>query len=130
MELTDLMIGNYVNGVYIDDETDEKKKSFCEVLILDEPNNYISVDSSDRIEEFEEFEGIPITEEWFKKFHPACHIHGNNIVIDRFKLIWKNSYNYWYVVDYGRSVYLTKIEFVHEWQNFYKAMNRKELKID
>lgn len=73
---------------------------------------------------------IPLTEQWLLDFgfeskgiNPDAPI----FTYDRFKFIYKPSYNYWYVVDLYSSTYLTKIEFVHEAQNFIFAMNSQEL---
>ena len=72
-------------------------------------------------------EPIPLSEEWLVK-SGAEKLEFNTIyVLERFKLIWKESYKYWYVVDYETGVYLSKIEFLHEWQNFYFVMQGKEL---
>ena len=46
-----------------------------------------------------------------------------------FMLIWKDAYKFWYVIDKQSLCYVTKIEFVHEWQNFVFVMKGKELKI-
>lgn len=52
------------------------------------------------------------------------------IVYDRFLFIWKPSYKYWYVVTRGHMEYLTKIEFVHEYQNFIFVMTGEGLTIN
>ena len=70
---------------------------------------------------------IPLTEEWIIKF--GCTKDGEYLIKDRFKLIYRNDYNFWYVFDSLSDTYLTKIEFVHEWQNFFKVMNGTELTI-
>lgn len=51
------------------------------------------------------------------------------VIVDRFKLIWKHAYNYWYVLNSTTSSYITKVEFVHEWQNVFFDLNGLELKI-
>lgn len=51
------------------------------------------------------------------------------IDIDRFKFLWLEKYKYWYVVDKGSLMYVTKIEFVHELQNFFQSVNGQELTI-
>ena len=74
------------------------------------------------------FEPIPITEEWFKKFHLTCHIQGNTIIIDSFELIWNDKFEYYRVTMQG--IYLRDINYVHEWQNLYYILFENELKID
>lgn len=66
------------------------------------------------------FEPIPLTEEWLLKYdHNALTSIQHEInVYGRFLFVWKPSYKYWYVVTIDSLEYLTKIEFVHEYQNF------------
>ncbi len=73
---------------------------------------------------------IPLTEEWLLKFGGEIKQYSIGIVLDRFRFIWKEEYKYWYVIasDPG-GAYMTKIEFVHELQNFFYVMNGKELEI-
>lgn len=71
---------------------------------------------------------IPLTEEillncGFKKFYDI-------FLYDRFRFDYKKSYKYWYVTDRETNAYLTKIEFLHELQNFYFALTGTELKIN
>lgn len=68
---------------------------------------------------------IPLTDEWLYWF--GAEINHKTYVYDRFKLIWKKAYKYWYVVDKESLTYLTKVESVHEWQNFVYTMNSEEL---
>ena len=46
---------------------------------------------------------------------------------DRFKFIWKPEYNYWYVLDNVTLNYVTKVQWVHEFQNMYYVLNGQEL---
>jgi hypothetical protein len=74
------------------------------------------------IENDKNVQPIPLTEEWLRKFHSDEEIEKsvrfpNEITIyDRFLFIWKEHYKYWYVVTAYHKEYLTKIEFVHEYQ--------------
>jgi len=71
---------------------------------------------------------IPLTEEWLLK--SRCEKKSDNIfTIDRFELRWKKAYKYWYVLDAITYNYFTKIEFVHEWQNFYFVLQGTELEM-
>jgi len=70
---------------------------------------------------------IPLTEEILLKCGGKKSVVAINI--DRFRFQWKREYKYWYVIDYINRTYLTKIEFVHELQNFFHAMNGQELNI-
>lgn len=78
---------------------------------------------------------IPLTEEWLTKSGGIKTSKNNpmtpyQFVVERFILVYFASYKYWYVTDNDTGTYLTKIEFVHEWQNFYKAMQGVELTIN
>jgi len=84
--------------------------------------NTIPISLGDNIEEYKP---IQLTDEWLE--HYGAQRNYDNYIYDRFIFIWKKSYKYWYVVDLQSNVYLTKIEFVHEWQNFNFAMSGEEL---
>jgi hypothetical protein len=81
-----------------------------------------------KIYEFFILKPVPLTEQLLFDFGA---IKKSDIIIyfDRFRLMWKKDYKYWYVSDKERLTYLTKIEFVHEFQNFVFAMNSEELKL-
>lgn len=72
---------------------------------------------------------IPLTDEWLLKFGGDIKPYSIGIILDRFRFIWKESYNYWYVLDKDSQSYMTKIEWVHECQNFFKALNGQELQV-
>jgi len=72
---------------------------------------------------------IPLTEEWLIKSE-AINLKKGVFELDRFVLLWRKEYNFWYVVDNLSQQYYTKLEFVHEWQNFYFVMQGKELTIN
>lgn len=64
------------------------------------------------------------------KFNPIPDVMNNKrFSYDRFMFTYLPSYKYWYVVDFYSLTYLTKIEYIHELQNFILAMNGKELDI-
>lgn len=75
---------------------------------------------------------IPLTEEWLINFgNTEINPLGLGIeVFERFIFIWKESYNYWYVVTKESNEYLTKIEFIHEYQNFIFALTQTELTLN
>ena len=75
-------------------------------------DNYEEYDS-----EIESLRPIPLTEEWLSKFG-VSKVMSENIF-----------YKYWYVQDINTLTYLTKVEFVHEWQNFVFVMNGQELEL-
>jgi hypothetical protein len=83
----------------------------------------------------DEINPIFLNKEWLLKFHSVDEIEisvrfPNGITIyDRFLLIWKEEYEFWYVVTADHKEYLTKIEFVHEYQNFIFALTGQELEL-
>lgn len=117
IKYNELRIGNWVmwNG-----PNSQEKALVCAISMEE---IYFSCGDSGLIENIE---GIPITEEWLLK-------HGHNkdtnelIYIDRFKLIWNDTYKFWYILDYESLGYITKVEYIHEWQNAFFALNGKEL---
>lgn len=78
-------------------------------------------------------EPIPLTEEWLLKLRSRESLPVNYkniyIMLDRFLLTYQASYGFWYVYDFSgeEMLYITKVEFVHEWQNVYFALNGEEL---
>ena len=76
--------------------------------------------------ELNDIQGIPLTKDWFLRFG-AKIISKNTLQHDRFKIYFVDKYNFWYVNDFRTNVYFTKIEFVHEWQNFVFVVNGEEL---
>lgn len=119
MELSaqELRLGNYIEYAGVICEVEEIHKKTITTNGVNAP--------------ISSFLSIPLTKEWLFKFHPNALDLSNQIFrVGRFKLIWKFSYKYWYVVDDSSGAYMTKIEFVHEWQNFWHIMNGEELTIN
>lgn len=77
---------------------------------------------------FNSIQPIKLTEEWLLYFGAKEYL-GSKISFkySRFDLFWREDYKYWYVTDFDNETYLTKIEFVHEFQNFIFVMDGKEL---
>jgi len=76
---------------------------------------------------YKDIEPIPLTEEWLIKLGSKSFL--DFYLYDRFKLTYLSQYKYWYIQDTETNCYMTKIEFVHDWQNFIFVMNSEELKI-
>lgn len=88
----------------------------------------VEVDKYNGVSQFNEFiKPIPLTSEWFRDF--KFKELENSFLSERFKFMYKKGYNYWYVIDRLSLTYLTKIEFVHELQNFMFVMDSVELKL-
>lgn len=78
----------------------------------------------------DEIKPIPLTIEFLLKFAAKSRFENTEFIYDRFRLIWKESYGYWYVIDTDSIAYITKVEFVHEWQNLIFILNGEELKFE
>ena len=112
MDSKELRIGNWVKRKTQPEGFQIDAQSFSRI---DKPNH--------------DYQPIPLTEEWLIKFtHKNINTSGM-YQKDRFILRWMGSYNYWYVVDAESGTYITKVEFVHEWQNAYRFLNGEELTI-
>lgn len=80
--------------------------------------------------EFNEVQPIPLTEEWLLKFGLKKTHYNNQIIYDSghqnstYIIIDENSSSY-----FMWGAYLTSIKYVHELQNLYFALIKKELEI-
>jgi len=52
-----------------------------------------------------------------------------NFLHDRFRLFPCSQYGYYYIVDKETNSYFSKVEFLHEYQNFYFANNGIEIEL-
>lgn len=129
LKAEDLRINNYVHFL-------GKEK---QVLGISKRNYNMGTETAGYYVEFKDhipvnfihIKPIQLNEEWLERFN-AIKMHANYLgyKYSRFKLIWKESYKYWYVMDWVDETYMTKIEFVHDFQNFIKTMDNEELTID
>ena len=81
------------------------------------------------------FRPVILTPEWIEELSKGLVLikkKKNRIIIDRFELIWTDTYKFWTVneIRNNKSAYITKIEFVHEWQNLFRVLNNEELKTE
>lgn len=79
-------------------------------------------------ENIRQFKPIQLTKEWLLKFGGII-LCDNDFIFDRFILLYKKAYNFWTVYDLNTLAYITKVEFVHEWQNVFFVLNGVELTI-
>jgi hypothetical protein len=118
MKSEDFRIGNIVNH--------QEYKSILQGKITSISPYRVGIDNRTGIKlNSENLIPIPLTEEWLLKFHYSSEeieiskrFPNEMTIYDRFLFIWKPEYKYWYVVTAYHKEYLTKIEFVHEYQNF------------
>jgi hypothetical protein len=131
MKANEFKIGNY-HYYHMEDKLDERKE-WDEVCVIDAED--LVWLSSEKGKRDTDYSPIPLTEEWLRKLHSEDELEKsarfpNEITIyDRFLFIWKKEYKYWYVVTAYHKEYLTKIEFVHEYQNFIIILTDTELTI-
>jgi len=113
MKANELRIGNWIN-------TNSGDKQCIDILC-----DSVNVDDGEALP-YEWIDPIPLTGERLKAFG-ARKISETEFVHDRYRLIWKPQYKYWYVTHYHSQLYLNKVGFVHEWQNFVFVMDGVEL---
>lgn len=126
IKVNELRLDNFVvvnKGGYCNDNTVQKVTSISKKGI----NSWSDMGSSGFVKE-EDMTHIQLTEEWLLKLGATAYFD-NCYCYDRFKLLYKYEYKYWYVQDSDILTYLTKVEFVHEWQNFVFVMNGQELEL-
>jgi hypothetical protein len=136
MKTSELRIGNFINGIYSNYDENleiEENETICKVTSLDNSDLFdyqIYVESDEGIELFDEFEPIPLTEEWLLKF--GFKKIGVNFQLKSFCL-WYSSYEKCYVwrfmnvgEDADRKVCL---DYVHQLQNLYFSLTGEELKL-
>lgn len=108
-------------------------REYVQVLAIDSANNRVLI----KTEQFRKnhtwvslskVSPIPLTEEILIKCGFKYQLIG--LSYGRFNFTWKEKYKYWYVVDNESMTYLTKIEYLHELQNFIYIMDGKELEIN
>ena len=81
--------------------------------------------------DLDDCEPIPLTEEWLKSLGAnqctPANDHQNKYTYGRFVLLWRSKYQYWNVNDLESFGHISKVEFVHEWQNLVYVLNGEEL---
>lgn len=130
MDIKELRIGNFITGLY----EDEEKKAFCKVNGLSEiPEALgdgwsIMVESEENIEWFDDFQPIPLDEEWLLKFgfewndeYKEYHLNGVQVVF--YKSGWID------LMLEGIEHFEMKVDYVHSLQNLYFALTGKELEL-
>lgn len=121
MKIEELMKGNLVLA--------DGKKKIVNGFFKDHPNSTINLIQTHDLMDYREDKVLPILllkshlEDFgfpYKEQVGLCNV-------DRFIFRYYPSFQYWYVVDEISWSYFTKIEFVHEFQNFMRVVNGKEL---
>ena len=87
---------------------------------------YYQIEAKDfQSENYKNFEGITLTDEWL--INLGAFEFDNQFIFDRFRIKYRPDYKFYYVLCRETNAYITKVEFVHEWQNVVFALNNQEL---
>lgn len=105
MKSSELRIGNFIRLI-------ENKK----IVKCDSETIYQGVDGS--------FEGIPLTEEWLKKFSTDSRTLGNNMSFGNGGILHRISNGYNFIV---QGYLIARVPYVHSLQNLYFALTGEEL---
>ena len=125
IKANELRVGNYV---YDDTNTVVKiEKIHSERHALWSESEYFDFSKFDDKENMYSsiVNPIPMTEKWLLK--SGAKKKKSCFVYDRFILLYSENYKFFSVGDTETGAYFTKVEFVHEWQNFIHIMNGVEL---
>lgn len=137
MKANELRIGNLINCIVFDEDengNDLKIESFGKFIGLDPFENFWWVESNLSREFYDEFEPIPLTEEWFIKFGAKS----DDFEIESFVLSSLTcDYRFFKRTTMDKNIYWTCekvlgdtcIEHVHQLQNLYFALTGQELEL-
>lgn len=127
ISVNEIRIGNYVkhprNDFAMVESIQKSAQGLYALTFKDEAAGYWIEHDGESI-----CEGIELTSELLLNFG-AFKEKINVFIVSRFKLIWKDKYKYWYVIDRNEETYYTKLEFLHEFQNLYFALTGEEFKL-
>lgn len=130
MEISELRIGNYVldNGL-IHKIVSIRSKEYGKWVEDGQSNIIAMCDGAFYDCTEKEISPVPLTEELLLKIGAKKYLP-SKVIYDRFCLSYLPWYHYWYVTDKESRCYITKIEFVHEFQNMIFALNGEELEVN
>lgn len=116
----ELKIGNYIFGV--SDRVEIVTAILGEHIQTRTPNL-----EDHHTDESKHYSPILLSEEWLLKL--GAKKEDILITHDRFEISYHDDYKFWYVYDEFSGCYITKVEYVHEWQNVLFVLNGHELTI-
>lgn len=115
LKANELRIGNYLNG----------KQGHVTVTEI-RKNNIVKIqDNTSSFYVGTCLQPIPLTDEML--INLGAFKFDNQFIFDRFRLKYRPDYKFYYVTCRETNAYITKVEFVHEWQNVVFALNSQEL---
>lgn len=133
VKLKELRIGNLIKGIYhdYDDGIDEEieNETICEVVTLDvsSSGDYpIYVYSDEDMENFSDFKGIEITKEGLIELGFE-NVFDENYQAGKIVVEFKEKYTYVYIVCPMPWIELEHIEYIHQIQNLYYAIEGEDL---
>lgn len=120
----ELRLGNIIEGKYTNEEWSDEEDNYidiqqiciCKVVALDSAINTdysITVETDDNIEYFDDFVGIPLTEEWLLKFGFSQEYKSQYTIENKSTLRWKGD--------------PLKVNSVHQLQNVFFSLTQEEL---
>ena len=135
IEPNELRIGNLINGFYLD-ENEVEQSEICKVLVLDSiemTEHLFWVAGESQVEDYDRFEGIPLTPDWLAKmgFRSEMNANKTNMLYLNDMLSITMVKGEWSLAIVGFMVYplRTKINYVHQLQNLFFALCGQEIKI-
>ena len=147
MRNEDLRIGNLVNGLY-EDEDGKTLSTVCKILAVDSTESLgdgwgallLSVDELE-IDEFTDYNPIPLTEDWLKRFGFERLDSENEFDKDMFSrsAISTKGRKLPFIIErclngsYSPALYMDvheEIIHIHQLQNLYFALTGEELKLN
>ena len=121
IQANELRIGNYISYDKI-----EKLPTIVEGIYFDEEYERQSIICR-HVEDFiNEFEPIPLTEEWLLKFGFVKFIELQVYQLQGFEIAFEKGF-FWYMLDTRGEIQVT---YLHDLQNLYFAITKTELTID
>jgi hypothetical protein len=133
LSIYDLMLGNMVYGIYVDEDTQQTSFYLCKIVGLDSSGlaEYpVMVESEDKFDKYQYdwFEGIPIDEKHLIRLGFFVSKVNKNPCYSKGCLSFVNGS--WIYGDYDNDIFVyleVNINFVHELQNLYFSLTRKQL---
>jgi hypothetical protein len=123
MDAKELRSGNYILGLYQNEEDDLINETICEFKFYNCYDNFYWVESKDGVEEYIGFKPIELTYQWLDKFgfeFKDAGDFGHYYSLEDFDL--NQDYQ---PIDFD----CIEIKYVHQLQNVYFSLTGKELEI-
>ena len=128
----ELRIGNYVYGTLMDEENENVDRLLCRVMGVDETSSLgdgweflVEGLHEEEVSFYDDFEPIPLTEEWLLKFGFKKDKVDETYYKDNFEIMLPNFFQYKISL-----ISDALVKHVHQLQNLYFALTGQELTIN